>query len=200
MPASDWTRSEDWDVLYLGGQRLPGVARVEVKLPGSLDVKKPKGGKKAYLTDTGAQPARVDIALELLPSDLAELERVIPTLRARAANGGQNPLAIAHPQCRMWGVDVVKVGDISAPMPRAGGSYVVKIQAIEHVERPKAVKPPKAKAEGDWDVQPKIDALKERPSQNGAAEQNFSSPDQEAGNGSEGNFTPPDGPILWSGG
>lgn len=202
MPASDWTRSEDWDVLYLGGQRLPGVARVDVKLPSGLDVQKPRGGKKASIKDSGAQPARLSVQLEMLPEDLDEWDRVLSSkIRPAQANAGQKKLEIAHPQARMYGVNMVRVGDISAPMPRSGGTYVVRMELLEHVDAPKAVKrETKKTAEGDWDVQPRIDALKERPSQNGAAEQNFSSPDQEAGNGSTGDFTPPDGPILWSGG
>lgn len=187
MPVADWTQSGEWDVLYLGGQRMPGVARVEIDLPSSLDVQKPKGGKKAVVQDKGAMPATVKIELELLPEDLPDLDSAISKVRARAKNGVQEELAIAHPNARLFGVNMVKVGRISSPMPRSGGTLTISIEAIEHVKAPKAIKKPspKPKSEEPWDdqVQDAQRALREPPSKTGAALENFTSPDAPIGSG-----------------
>lgn len=192
MPVADWGVSQEWDVLILGGVRMPGVARVKVKLPSGLDVRKPKGGKKGRVRDGGVQPARVDIELELFADEMGELQQVIPKLRPRAVGAPQEALSISHPNCRLWSINLVKIGDIGSPMPKTGGTFTLDISAVEHVPQPAKVKPAKKTSEGDWNTKPLIDALDERPSVNGAAQQNFSSPDQPDGTGADDSFTPVD--------
>lgn len=186
MPVQSWLESDEWDRLELGGVPMPGVARVEVKLPSSIDRQKPKGGKKARLKDVGSQPAELSIELELQDDELPEFEReAIPILRSRKAGASLEKLSISHPQARMWGIAQVKVGKISSPMPRTGGTYTVHIEAWEHVDVPKVAKPPKEVAEGDWAKQTNdaVSALKQSPAQTGAAEDNFTSADQPLGSG-----------------
>lgn len=195
MPVADWNASTEWDILELAGIRMPGVAHVVVDMPSGLDCKKPKGGKKGRISDGGAQPARVDVELELQADEMAELESVIPKLRPRSLGAPQEALSISHPNCRLWGVNLVKVGKIGSPMPKSGGTFTLKFQCVEHVARPKAVKAPKKVAEGDWNTKRLIKALDERPSANNAAEQNFSSPEQPQGSGADDSYTPADGPL-----
>lgn len=176
MPLPDWTRTEDWEVVFLGKHRLPGVARVEVKIPSALDKHKPRGAKKARIRDVGAQPADVSIELELLPSEMAQLESVMNTLRPRAANGVQNALIIGHPMCRLYGVGTVKLGEVSSPHPGPGGAFLVKISATEHVDGPKKIKKPATKSETEdadsWNTD-KI--MSEWPSAMQRAQANFTS-------------------------
>jgi hypothetical protein len=182
--ATDWTRDPLWDVAYVGKERLPGVARVDIKLPGGLDVRKPKGARGAIVRDTGAQAARVSIELTMMPADMPELERVIPLLRGRGAGASASILDFSHPLAKLWGVGKIVVDDISTPSPTAGGAFRMSISAFEHVPAPKAVKKPKEEDASGWnDVQGLKDALSERPSQSGAAEENFTSDDPIQGSG-----------------
>jgi hypothetical protein len=180
-----WLTSDDWNVLLLGDARMPGVASVEVEMPSGVDVKKPKGGRRARVRDTGSPPAKLRIELTLMPEDMAQFQRYLPILRPRGANGVMDPISIGHPNARMWGINNVLVDEISSPMPTTGGYLRIKIKAVEWVPAPKAVKKPKEQPDEDWDKQTRdgIDALNERPSQSGAAEQNFTSADEPLGSG-----------------
>lgn len=183
MPTADWTTSGEWDVLLLGGKAMPGVARVEVDIGSGLDVQKSKGSKKARVKDTGTPPAEVDIELILLPADMAAFEAVLPLISPRAATASKAPLSIGHPNAKLWGINMVKIGKISSPMPVAG-KFVIKIRALEHIDEPKRVKKPATNSDkGDWNVQPKIDAPQSSPSNSGAPEANFSESPEILGSG-----------------
>lgn len=175
MPTPNWWRTEDWDALYLGGKRMPGIARVNVSLPSGLDVQKPKGGKKATIKDEGAPPAELDIELELTPEQVTEFEAHIPLLRPRSKAGARDPLEIGHPNARLWGINVVTIGEIGAPHPKTGHTYSVSFRAHEWAPAPtKTKKPaekPKGDEAGDWDVQRLID--ENRPGRIGGAAANF---------------------------
>lgn len=183
MPVPDWNTTEDWDILLLGDVAMPGTARVEVDMPSGVDVKKPKGGRRATVRDTGSPPAKLDIELTLMPADMPLFERYLPILRPRASNGVMDPIAIAHPNARMWGINVVLVDSVSSPMPTTGGYLRIKIKAIEWVPVPKAVKKPKVQPKSESDVPGLINALDELPMSSGAAEENFTSADQPLGSG-----------------
>lgn len=185
MPVSDWTREQDWNVVFLDDKRMPGVARVDIKLAGCLDVKKAKGARNANVVDAGVEPARLDIGLTLLPSDMEEFARFLPVMRAHTSDGAARELLIGHPLARLYGVQRVKINNISTPSPRAGGALLVEITAIEHVEKPKAVKQPAPAHDNPehWKTDPLTAALRESPSASGAAEENFSSVDQIQGSG-----------------
>lgn len=184
MPTPDWTRSGEWDVLTLGGKVMPGVARVEVDIGNCLDIQKSRGSKKARVKDTGAPSAQVSIELVLLPANMADFEAVLPVISPRSPTASKVGLSIAHPNAKLWGINMVKIGNISSPMPTNGGMLVIKIRAVEHVDAPKAVKKATtAENKGDWNVQPRIDALQSGPSQSGANENNFSSEPPVEGSG-----------------
>ena len=163
MPAPDWLSTSDWDVLFLAGNRMPGVARVSITMKGGLDVKKPKKGKKAKVQDEGIHPARIEIELELQSDELEEFERAIPDLRPRSKDGSRNPIDISHPNARLWGVNAVMVDDIKSPHPETGGTLTIQISCIEWVAKVKKngkqKDKPKGTEEDGWNVQPLIDAL-----------------------------------------
>lgn len=177
MPVSNWVETEDWEVLFLGGKRMPGVATVEISLASGLEVQKARGKKKARVKDGGIPPADVSIELELLPEELPALERVIDLLRPRSTHGARRDLVIVHPNAKLWGVNRVKIKTIGSPQPGPGGSFTLKLTALEHTDTPTKVKKPSAKPANEdpdaWNVDPLIDAL--RPGQAGGAQANFSS-------------------------
>jgi len=170
----NWTRTEDWDALYLGGKRIPGIASVDMSLGSGLDVKKPKGGAKATIRDEGTPPTELSVTVRMTHEELERFESVIPMLRPRAVNGSRPPLEIAHPQARLWGVNVVTCGPIEAPHPETGDLYVTTFKLTEWVPAPKKMKasaPKKPEDDGGWDVDPLVAA--NRPSRTGDAEANF---------------------------
>lgn len=130
-----------WDYVVLGGQVVPGVARVTVDSGSGLDVQKPKGGKKATIVDNGDPPAKVTIELELLPGDVEEFrDFIIPILRPRGKNSGRAPLEIQHPNCEMWGIGIIAVDTIKSPPPKSGGTMTLTINAYEWAPGPEPVK------------------------------------------------------------
>jgi hypothetical protein len=132
-----------WDYVVLGGQVVPGVAIVDVSMGTGLDIQKPKGGKRATIVDDGDPPAEVEIKL-LLQSDDMEAFRdfIMPILREPGKNGGRQPLEISHPNCELWGIDTIAVGNISSPSPQSGGLMTITINATEWVAAPEPVKAP----------------------------------------------------------
>jgi hypothetical protein len=176
VPASDWTREEDWDILYLGGKRVPGVASVEVSMASGIKTDQPKGAKKASQKDKGAPPAKVHVSIELLPAEIEEYEReIVPLLRPRNVFAPREPLEISHPNTRLWGINVVLPGEIESPHPTSGGtkkeSFTLEEWAPQPTKIRKASNKPKNEDEAGWNVQPLIDNL--RPANSGAAAANF---------------------------
>lgn len=177
---ADFTKDEDWEILHLGGIRMPGVARVEVDMPTGVDIQKARGKKKARLVDRGVEPAKLSIELELMPDELDELAECLNTLRPRARSAGQKYLTIYHPAAGFFGINQVMIGDMGAPHPVPGGTFLFRFEAIEHVAEPAKVKKAKPAAgkedEQDWGgVQGLINKANERPSS--AVEENFSAPE-----------------------
>lgn len=179
MSIPDWMTSEDWDVLYLAGKRMPGVAHVSASMASGIDTKKPRGGKKARQRDIGAPPAKLKCELELTSDELDAFERdCVPLLRPRNVFAPRDPIDISHPQARLWGINVVICGEIDSPHPNSGGtmtvSFTVEEWAPDATDVKKGADKPKDDGASDWDVQKLIDAL--RPAKSGAAERNFSEP------------------------
>jgi hypothetical protein len=152
-------------------------------MPSGVDVKKPKGGRRATVRDTGAPPAKLDIELTLLPEDMPAFERYLPLLRPRGPNAVMDPITIDHPNARLWGINIILVDSVSSPMPTTGGWLRIRIKAIEWVPAPKPVKKPKAAPKPHQPIDPLIDALNELPMSQNAYEENFTSADQVQGSG-----------------
>lgn len=141
-----------WDFVILGGVSVPGVARVTVDAGMGLDVQKSKGGKGAIIQDNGDPPAKVKIEFLLQGGDLQEFrDNVVPLLRPRDSTTGRPPLEIIHPQCELWGITRVIVGDISSGMPKPGGQMSITVNAVEWDDRFKPVKVQKSIKGSDSD-------------------------------------------------
>lgn len=131
-----------WDYVVLGGEVVPGVAQVEVSASTGLDIQKAKGGKGAVVKDNGDPPASVKITFLLQGGDIEEFrDFVVPLLRPRDATGGRPPLEIQHPNCELWGISRVMVGNIRSSQPKPGGQMTITAHCTEWDDRFKAVKP-----------------------------------------------------------
>jgi hypothetical protein len=130
-----------WDRLELAGIVCPGLARVNVVVPNDLDIAKPKGGKKATITDEGDPLQEVSITLTMQPADANKFfAEVMPKLRPRGKNRGRAPVKAAHPMLALFGVAALAIGDIKANQPNPGGFMVVEISAWEYAAAPTPVK------------------------------------------------------------
>jgi hypothetical protein len=167
MAIPDWTNTEDWDVLYLGEKKCPGVATVSISMKSGIDTRKPRGGKKAAQKDVGAPPAQVDIELEMMPNELDEFSNeIVPLLRPKNVFAPRDPISIGHPQARIWNVNVVIGGEIKSPHPTTGGTIKVSFTVEEWAPQPTTVNKSADKPkddndqDGHWNVRPLIDALR----------------------------------------
>lgn len=131
MPLPNWIKGEDWDVLRLGGIPMPGVAKVRAKVGSGLDVKKPKGGKKATIKDDGDPPVELEAELSMDADQVSAFAEILPVLRALTKGGARDPLKIEHPEAALWGVHNVTVGDIDSDHPAAGGRKRIVLKLIE---------------------------------------------------------------------
>jgi hypothetical protein len=144
-----------WDVCFLGGIELPGMARVTVKINSDLDTKKPKGAKQASIADKGDKPSRIVIELTLEEdNDLKLLEAQLPNLRPRSQGAGRAPLEIVHPNPNFWGITAVTVDDIDAGHPDPVDGWKIEISCLEWAPEPVKVKGGKGKQKpkGDTDI------------------------------------------------
>ena len=176
----DWTNSEDWDYLYLAGRRVPGIVTVTATAHSGITTAQPKGSKKASQKDKGAPPVKLQVETELQPDEIDEFEQeIVPLLRPRNLFAPREPLEIAHPEARIWGVNVVIAGEINSQHPQSGGTKKIAFSLEEYADPSKLNKASKKPKSGDdthgsnaeWNVQPLIDTL--RPGNSGAAAANF---------------------------
>ncbi len=149
MSLPDWVRAEDWDVLRLGGLRIPGVAKVSADLDSGLDVKKPKGGKKATIKDEGDPPGKLKVELTMTHADVVAFAEIVPVLRAVTKDGARDPLKCEHPEAYLWGIHNVTVGPIQSESPAPGGRKRISFELIEWAPAPTAVKASKKQPEDD---------------------------------------------------
>ena len=129
-----------WDYVVIGGEVAPGVVQVTVNADMGLDVQKAKGNKRATIQDNGDPPAKVKIVFFLQGGDIEEFrDFIIPLLRPRNATGGRPPLEIEHPECELWGISRIIIGDIRSEPPKPGGQKIITVDALEWEDRPKQV-------------------------------------------------------------
>lgn len=131
-----------WDTVKLGPVTLPGLARLEVTVKESLDIKKPMGAAGATTTLQGSEPARVVIHLRMWEPDhldawAAFIKRYRSRAKTNAASAARNALKITHPKTALYGVAAVLIEEISDAVNDRGDIYDVKISCTEFTGEPK---------------------------------------------------------------
>lgn len=143
MTVPSWSTTDQWDTLMLGGQLIPGVARLDINMGSGLDVQKPTRGKNASIADDGTPPAELTITVTLADADEAtRFSSAILLLRPTAKSASLDPLEIVHPLAQMWDISAVSIGSISSPSPTSGGSLVVTIRAVQWAPAPTPARKP----------------------------------------------------------
>lgn len=129
-----------YDALFLGGQRIPGVAKVKVSRKVKIDKKSPKGKNKAVITKQGVEAAEISITIRLLsPEDFEALKPLMgllePVPDAKTA-GADDALDIAHWATWLRSVESIVIEETDGPELN-DGIFEIQIKAVEF-ERPKA--------------------------------------------------------------
>jgi hypothetical protein len=137
---NDASSDDSWDTLFLAGQFMPGVAKVDVSVKSELDIKKPKGGKGATITDNGDPPCTLKIMLQLTTqSELNALAQMLPLLRPKAKNSVRPPVEIQHPNANFWGITSIIIESIDSPQPSAVDGWTISMSAVQWMPGPKSV-------------------------------------------------------------
>lgn len=133
IPDNGRASPDVWERVWLGGDYLPGVARVSGRVGRKLDIKKgPNDG--ATFTDLGYEPARVEIRLKLWSQrQLDEWATYVRLLhpRRQGREKGPVPLDIKFPPINMHGIKSVYVETIGFLEPSDPGVWETSLSLIE---------------------------------------------------------------------
>jgi hypothetical protein len=129
---------EAWDFVILGGDLLPGLAKIEgARRPFKWDEKEGAGTIGASLTYRGERLVPSAIVLQFwLEEQIDEWDSVRPRLKPDARN--VKALDIVHPSLEDLEVRSVVVDEIGALEHKGGGLFEVRISVKEYKPPPKA--------------------------------------------------------------
>ncbi len=137
----DTPDSAAWDVVGLGGKRLPGIATVSVSNRGrNIDAQASKGTDGVELKDNGLTPAKITIKLKLFEHHWSDWLAVLPTIDPQRPGAMRQPLKIEHPEPNSVAIDTVYVTSIDGEPPDVVTGKIVTIECIQWFPRPKATK------------------------------------------------------------
>lgn len=157
IPPPDGTASEvsQWDTLWLGGARIPGIARLTGDgIARKLDVKKQKGKAGASIEDEGDEPAKFDAEIFLWNGQLlAEFESIKEDINPRKRGGKKYVLDIYHPAAAFLGIDRCYLTSIGMPdHDKRQGTVRIRLSFLEWFPDPPPQKPAGGgvKGKGAW--------------------------------------------------
>lgn len=138
MPVRNWGNDPNveergiWDTLVLGGQRMPGVARVAMKLPTGIRARKARGKRGAGLKDEGSVPRELSIELTLeTAADRLLADKLRDFICGIAKGDPSDPLEILHDGANYFKITRVVLGDVDIDHPDPIDGWKWKIQAFE---------------------------------------------------------------------
>jgi hypothetical protein len=138
----------DWDKLYLGGERIPGL----VSWPGGkrkydVDEKKGRGKKGAKSTQTGKGNDEITFTVKIwTPAHFERWQQLLPLIGPTDQKPHGNPLVIAHPGVNLMGVTKVLVTEIDYPKRNSGAmEFQIKMKQWGPPNKTGTATPTKAK-------------------------------------------------------
>lgn len=139
MPVRNWGNHADdeergiWDTLNLGGKRMPGIAKVDLKLPTGIVKRKARGKRGAGLKDEGGTPRELKIRLVLNSKEDLRLADDLRDFICGKANGDpSDPLEILHEGANYFKIGYVVLGDVDIDHPDPVEGWVWDLQAFEY--------------------------------------------------------------------
>jgi len=133
----------EWDTIYLGGVRWPGIASVSGKgIARRIDVKRSKGSDGARLKDEGNDPAEFSISIMIYnQGDWVELQQLLPTVSPRRPGGPRSPIGVIYPSLQVLGITTCYIKAVPVfALDKTTQQLTVTLECIEWIPRPKPVK------------------------------------------------------------
>jgi hypothetical protein len=157
--------SNPWDIVFIGGQPLPGICKVHGLPTLAFDKKKSGGVDGAVITVNGYIPGPIEVEVVIWTQEQWETFIAIapslwrkPGKKTKAKDIAQT---ISHPGLDTWGINAVVIIGVSVPengpIPQ---SKLIKFKCVEFVAQvPRATKTAKAPTFTEDPRQPKAKGL-----------------------------------------
>lgn len=128
-----YDQPDAWDTCVLGGNALPGIAKVKLSKGKKLDVKQSPGTHGATITDQGYKPASVTVSLQFWTSDhWNSVQAILPTLEPPPGKSNATPFDIMHPVAAIRNVKSVLIEDIDGPEETSTrGLYQIVFKCVQ---------------------------------------------------------------------
>lgn len=107
-----------WDVIYMAGKRVPGLAEVKMKRASRVDKRGSNGSSGMAMTSLGYSPAEITIKIRLWTTQqLADLQSItIPSIQPHPGKSRvPKTIEVQYPSLSMWGVKSLYVVGIAGP-------------------------------------------------------------------------------------
>lgn len=128
-------RDGQWDRCILGGERVPGLARVTVVASRDVSLVASPGKDAPSLKDGGGRGATIKLEVEVWTtrtdhSQVTELSRLLARLDPRRPGAAKSPVSIVHPATAMANIQHLASATYTIP-PITGGRLVVPIDCVQ---------------------------------------------------------------------
>lgn len=130
--------SNPWDIVFLGGNPIPGVCKVHGTPTLAFDKKKHGGSDGAIITVNGYIPGPIDIDIVLWTQAqwdfMVALAPTLWTKPSKKISAAKVAIEVGHPAFQLWGINQVVIIGVSVPedgpVPQ---SKKIKIKCVEYV-------------------------------------------------------------------
>lgn len=132
-----------WDVVYLSGYRLPGIARVDGLRKHKTDAPPALGSVGAMATGLGFDPCEITITLTLwTPAQFEAMRQILPKIQPELTPTGYIPRAVyvTHPGLTQLKINMLYLVSISIPRHTGKQIFEQTLQCIEFLP-PKPIQP-----------------------------------------------------------
>jgi hypothetical protein len=134
--------SNPWDIVFIGGDGIPGICKVHGLPTLAFDKKKSGGVDGAVMTVNGYIPGPIEVEVVLWTQEQWDTFQVLaPKIwrkPAKKTKAKDVALTIAHPAFDLWGINAVIIVGVSVPengpIPQ---SKLIKIKMVEYVPQAK---------------------------------------------------------------
>lgn len=139
---------DEWDRLKLGPYVLPGVWDIRFTVRRVLDIKKPRGNDGSRIKDEGYESPVIEMTGKIATREQwIEIQEILPKFHPKKKGEKRDVYGIEHPKAQLLGITTVYIKQIDTAL--GNGIFTIKMDAIEWVPAPKAVKPnPKPPVKG----------------------------------------------------
>jgi hypothetical protein len=130
-----------WDMVWLNGVLLPGVAYPEVNKGHKLQIKESAGTSGGVTTDQGFRPAEIDIHWMIwTPAQWEKMQLILPKLEPPPTAGYKMPaFSISHPATLVRGITDIVIEKITGPTAgQVHGTRIVKAKCWQYLKPGKA--------------------------------------------------------------